>query len=775
MATPFSSAPQPMDPNAGGQQGPGQDGSMPGMPPMQPAMNLDPTHAQQPQMGGDYDGDNDPQQEQIENLMDSAREDANLAKKYKDKKDKDGNEILEVMASELVAAISDDIMSRSAWMDANDEWLKLALLLRENKSWPWPKAANIKYPLVATAAMQFSARAYPALVPNDGQIVKARLSAVDMQGDLEKAAIRVGKFMSYQVLCDIPNWEENMDKLLMTMAISGICFKKTYHDAIDGCHHSDIVYPENLIINYYAKSMEKAYRKTEVLHYTSNEVKEKVLADEHFLDIEYSEPTSDTTNLQKMALATDIRPGKVDKATPHTFWACHTYWDLDDDGYEEPYIVTIHKQTGKVVRIIARWDSDGVQKNEKDDIIRIKPVEYFTDFPFVPNPDGSIYACGFGMLLGPINEAINTNINQLVDSGTLANLSGGFVGKNLRIKMGQLQLRPGEWKVVNAPGEDLSKSFYPVPTKEPSEVLFNLLNMLITSGKELASIAEIFVGKMPGQNTPATTTQETIQQGMAVFTAIYKRVYRSLQKEFKKIFRLNRITPDIIQQEMKIAGEPVQQSDFSGTEHLIIPGADPSGDAATVRQQKLQTVGQMISLGTINPMTYTQMTLEAMELPNSQSLLMQPQPQQDPKAQALQQKAQIDQQKAQTDQQSKQQELQIKQQLAMLEMEKKRMELEFKQQELQMDMEGQRQQHHLDMVMGVSEQQHKAQMAEMDMQVSAKKAESDIATNNAMNQQSLQHSEQQHEQKMTQAKQEQKMKPKETNGGKQKRVRSVAK
>lgn len=727
----------------------------------------------EPQMGG-QPATPEPQNPEsfIKNIVDFALSETNLAKKLVDKEDKDGNNILEKMAQDLLQGYKADEQSRGPWLEKNKEWLNLALLIRENKTYPWPKAANVKYPLIATAAMQFSARAYPALVPQDGRIVKARVIRKDKQGLFQEKAIRVAIHMSYQIKYQIPNWEEEMDKLLMTMAVSGIVFKKTYHDALNKCHRSDLVWPENFCINYYAKSIETAYRKTEILTYYKNEIETKVRNDETFLDIEYGD--APTPKLEKEPIATDVIQPQNDPATPHRFLAIHTYWDLDEDGYEEPYIVTIHEPTEKVVRIIARWDSDGVKKNDKGEILSITPVEYFTDFPFIPNPDGSIYACGFGMLLGPLNEAINTVINQLLDAGTLNNMSGGFVGKNLRIKMGQTQIRPGEWKVVNATGDDMKNSFYPIPTKEPSNVLMSLLQMLIQSGNQLASIAEIMVGKMPGQNTPAGTTQEAVQQSMAVFTAIYKRVYRSLEKEFKKIFRLNRITPDIIQEESMYVEEDLQVSDYDDTSEFIIPGADPSGDSSAMKQQKLQGIGQLMQMQTLDPMAYTLRVLEAMEIPNYQELVAKPQPPQpDPKAQELQMKMQMmqqkgeqDQQKAQMDAMAKQQDIQLAKEKIEIEKQMAEMKLMFEQQKQALKLQGEQQKAEMNQV---------AQT--MQMHMDGIKSQNDARLQQVRGQQELRHSEQSHQvalkqsaqvgqQKVQQAKQQQKVKGK-PNGNKQ--------
>lgn len=598
-----------------------------GMPPQgqDPNMGMPvPPQGMQPQGEAPIGPEGPETEDLLDNIVDFALSEINLAKKLKNKKDKDtGNLLLNEIANKVLTGYEADEQSREAWVEKNQEWLRLSMLVRGSKSYPWPKASNVAYPLLATAAMQFSARAYPALVPSDGKVVKARVLPYDPDGMFGLKAEFIAKHMSYQVMEKVPNWDQDMDKLLMTIAISGICFKKTYHNSVLGVHHSHLVYPENFCINYWAKSIEKAYRKTEILRYTQNEYLEKVNNDEEFLEYDLPSPVTESKEEQKPATGVIAPP--VDESTPHCFLAQHTFYDLDGDGYEEPYIITIHRDTKQVVRIIARWDQDGVKKDDKGKIVRIVPVEYFTAFPFIPNPDGSIYALGFGLLLGPMNESVNSIINQLIDAGTLNNLQSGFIGKGLRIKAGVTTLQPGEWKVVNATSEDLARGIFPIPTKEPSAVLLNLLNMLITSGNQLASIAEIFVGKMPGQNTPATTTQETVKQGMAVFTAIYKRVYRSLSEEFKKIYRLNRIVPGIVEEDAKNLRMDLKAEDYDD-DSLIIPGGDPSGDSESTKMAKIQQVGGLLQLGTIDPMAYTKWSLKAMEVPNYEQLIPPPQP-----------------------------------------------------------------------------------------------------------------------------------------------------
>lgn len=680
-----------------------------------------------PQMGMGAEMEQQPTDPMMK-YVDWALSQANLAKHIRKKKN--GEDILAKMGDAVATGYEEDENSREDWLKNNKDWLKLALLVRENKTFPWPRASNIKFPLIATAAMQFSARAYPSLVPAAGSLVTTSLPQKHPNKALVQAARRVSNHMSFQLRHVMQGWEEDMDKLLMTAAICGVIFKKTYYDAVAKKNISALVYPENLAINYHAKSLDSAYRKTEILYYHPNDVRAKVLNDEEFLDVLGEEQPNVEAAPKKEFIVHKLNAPAQDSSTPHVFLSQHTYWDLDEDGLEEPYVITVHKDSKKVVRVVARFDQEGVTYNEKGDILNIKPVEYYTAFPFIPNPDGSIYALGFGSLLGPLNISINTLINQIVDSGTLNNLQSGFIGKGLRIKMGDTALRPGEWRVVNATGDDISKSIFPMPVKEPSGVLFNLMQLLIQSGNQLASIAEIFVGKMPGQNTPATTTQETVQQSMAVFTAIYKRIYRSLESEFKKLYRLNKLNPETIQQEKDLAGIDLQASDYDFPDWMIVPGADPSGDSFAARQQKMQFIGQLIPMGTINPQVFTQKSLEMLELADIDEWMQQPPPPPpDPKAQAMQMKAQMDQQKGQVEIQGRQAEQQAKAEENQMKKELMLLKIQMQEREAQRKGEEADRNAKFDQLMKMVELQHARQSTNIKLQAEAVSGRQKIAQN----------------------------------------------
>lgn len=567
-------------------------------------------------------------------------------------------EQLTKIGSDVVEGYKADEDSRKEWKTNLEEWTKTALQISDKKTFPWPNASNIKFPLLSTAAMQFAARAYPTLVPSDGKIVKCRIVGSDPTGEKTNRAIRISKHMSYQVLEEMEEWDEQMDRLLITLPIAGTVFKKTYYDPEKQRNVSCLVMPKDLCVNYYAKSLEDCERTTEIHEFNKRKIEEKVRKG-LYLDVKLGEPSADTDQ-PSTSNPSGTKPPQDDSTTPYVILEQHCFLDLDKDGYPEPYVVTVEKESQKVLRIAARFGTEGVEVDEEGKVVCIHPDEYYTKYSFFPNPDGGFYDIGFGRLLGPINASVNTIINQLTDAGTLSNMQSGFIGKGLRVKMGETKFSPGEWKAVNATGTDIKAQIFPLPVREPSEVLFKLLTLLSQSAKELASVAEIFVGKMPGQNTPATTTMASIEQGMKLFTAVYKRVYRSMAKEFRKIYKLNRTYLDP-QVELDILDEPLQASDYQGNENDIIPAADPSAASSQERVQKAQNLMQIIGLGTLNPMAITERMLEALEIPEPEKLMQQPQPQPDPKAEALKLKAQLDMQTAEHDMTIKEKEMQLKQ------------------------------------------------------------------------------------------------------------------
>ncbi len=542
------------------------------------------------------------------------------------------NELLQkyMTASNIVIYLEDDELSqiardvkreydidndsRAAWLEKMREALDLAMLVGEKKTFPHEYAANVKYPMIATASIQFASRCYPTIVKGT-DVVKGKVIGKPTSEKTERAK-RVSSFMSYQCLEEMEEWEDQLDTALTVLPILGCVFKKTYFDPVLGRNVSEYRSPENVVINYFAKSIETAPRISDTIELYPNEIRELQLSGV-FRDTDYGEATKtikenqDTTN---------------DPDRAHVFIEQHKWLDLDGDGLKEPYVVTVHYDSQIVARIVARFKGDGV-KEVNGRVVKIRPEQYFTQYSFMPSPDGSIYRMGFGSLMFAMNETVNTTINQLLDSGTMSNAQCGLIGRGLTIGKGRgggnQVFKPGEWKTVQHTGDDIRKSIFPLPTKDPSAVLFNLLGFMIEAGEKVSSVSEVLTGDQSIHNEPATTTLARIEQGLKVFSAIYKRVYRGMKSEFKKMFRLNYLylNPEVY---FTVLDEKdpkkVFRKDFDSTDIDIIPVSNPSEISDTQSMLKSEILMGFVGKG-LNDDIIIRRRLEALNIENIDEIM----------------------------------------------------------------------------------------------------------------------------------------------------------
>lgn len=474
-------------------------------------------------------------------------------------------ETLATIGKVVETGISRDDGSRSEWVTRYDAAIKNAMQEKETKNYPFSNASNVKYPLIASAAQQFHARAYGAIIKGK-DIVKGDVVGPDPENQIQKVADNVAEHMSNQLLEDMIGWVDGLDKTIGMLPIVGAVFKKTFYSNIKRMNVSEYITAKDVIIKYDAVSVEAAPRVTHPQTFTKNEVLSFIRSGQWREDAE-EVFTQDTE----------------DKDNEYDYYESHTWYDLDNDGYEEPYICTIEKGSGKVVRIVARYDMSGVETNQKGEIIRIKAIDHFTRYLFLTSPDGGVYGMGFGTLLGSINDTVDTLINQLIDGGTINNTGGGFISKKLKMgkrRQSAMAFAQNEWKVVDFGAQRIQDAILPLPTKEPSAALFSLLGMMMQAGKELSSVTEVMTGESRGANESPTTIMALIEQGTMVFTAIYKRIYKSLKEEFKKIYRLNRIHLALEEGNEKIA-EAYRSEKFN-----IIPIADPQDATNTQKIAK---------------------------------------------------------------------------------------------------------------------------------------------------------------------------------------------
>ena len=524
-----------------------------------------------------------------------------------------------------------DQRSRQDWLDRYEKNLKLATQAVDKKTYPWPGASNVKYPLLLNAGLQFHARAYPALIPAAG-IVTGKVVGKDETGDKRIRAERIAAHMSYQLIDQMEGWEEGMDRLLITLPFTGTEFKKTYFDSERGHNVSEHIYAKDLVVNYYAKTLNLAPRITEILSYSKNELIEKSRGG-LFLECkdESAYRRSDIpTKVQEESKGV-VQPTVIDSDTPHCVLEQHRYLDLDGDGYKEPYICTVLEGSGKVLRIVAAYYPEKVLRNEEEKVAYIERINYYTLFQFIPNPAGGIYGIGFGDLLGPLNHSVDTLINQLIDAGTAANLGGGFISRNLRIKGGTYRFRPNEWMNVNATGQDLRQGIFPLPIKEPSGTLLTLLQYLVNAGERVSSTTDLQVGENPGQNQKVGTTQIVQANGLKVFTAIYKRIRKALEDEFKKLFALNALylnpqeyftVVSPTSREMQMLD--VRLTDYQASDVNIVPSADPHLASQELKLARAQYLAGLMQLGGFNEYEIKRRLVEAGDIERPDEVLPPP-------------------------------------------------------------------------------------------------------------------------------------------------------
>jgi chaperonin GroES len=523
-----------------------------------------------------------------------------------------------------------DQESRSEWLVRYRKWLDMAMQVREVKNFPWPKASNVKFPLLTVASIQFQARAYPAIV-DGSNLVKGRVLGPDPDGAKRKRADRIGAHMTWQMLYRMPDWEEETDRLLLQLPITGCVFRKAYYDSIVNTNCAEMVSGEDFIINYWATSLERAPRYTHRLRFYPHEVREKIAAG----------------LWREVPMQAEVEDSNDDDAKIE-FYEQHRYIDLDGDGYPEPFIVTATKD-GAVARIVPCFGADDVrvlsggkvikatelqgQKPEK--IVQIERRQYFTKYSFIPAPDGSFYDIGFGWLLEDISEPVNTAINQMLDAATLQNAGGGFLGSGINIRGGAMPFAIGQWRRVevvnNAPLRD---NIFHLDHPGPSPVLFQLLGMLIEAAKDITSVQDVMTGEGT-TNQPATTTLALIEQGHKVMTGIFKRIHRAFGKELRVLFALNRDYLDeeeYFQLNDDAQSQRIEREDYNDKDLDVVPVSDPG--LVTDMQKMARSEAEWQSFNgdpLVNQVELRRRRMEVLGTTDPDTMLKVPAPAPDPK------------------------------------------------------------------------------------------------------------------------------------------------
>jgi chaperonin GroES len=492
----------------------------------------------------------------------------------------------------VIEGYKKDRASRFKWERRMNAAMDLAMQVQVAKTFPWPGCSNVIFPLVTIAALQFSARSYSNMIQGTN-VVRYRVIGKDDEKAHERS-LRIGKHMSWQVLEQDQAWEEEHDRLLINLAIVGTSYIKSFYDPGLGYPVDELVTARDLVMDYWSKSIERSARVTQHVPLYANEIYERCMR-KTFRDVRNDEwfgkaPPSD---YDALVIQSDKREGtspvQPDEDSAYRTLEQHRWFDFDKDGYSEPYICTVEAATGKVLRIIARFEEDSVERNLAQKIIRINPETFYTKYSLIPNPEGACLDLGFGVFLGPINESVNSGINQILDSGTLQNSLGGLLGRGAKMRGGVYTMAPWEFKRVDMSGDDIRKNVYMFPERQPSDVMFKLLGLLVEYANRIAGTVDATVGENPGQNTPASTYQGMTEQGLQIYGMTFKRYWRSQKEEFKKRYALNKKYAETSKR-FGSGEDFIRREDYVGNPDQVAPVANPRVTSTIMRTMQAGAV-----------------------------------------------------------------------------------------------------------------------------------------------------------------------------------------
>ncbi len=508
----------------------------------------------------------------------------NLASKMK-KEDR------EKIGREVCENYDTDKKGRSSWEDKRNRWYKLWLMERDPKTEPFPGCSNICTPLLAVACNQFHGRSYQAFF-SPPKIVKSLPVAPN---DVERA-LRVEDLMNWQTMYEMEEFEEEQDKLLLSVPINGHAFKKTYYDSVKERPVSEFVSAMDIYLPYRTKNLESARRITHALfrHYDEWAVRNQKKG--FYVDFDKVNPEAGVKPSEEIDATKDKTETESSQSSedPKLFLESHCYLKLKDDDFPKPYIATVDYDSQTLLRLTSREMKVG------GDIV---VANYFTDYGFIPNPEG-YYHLGFGHFLEVLNEMANTAFNQIFDAGRLSNQPFGFYGRRLGIKKRELKLWPGKMEEV----EDASQVFFP-NMQRVDQVLFQVLGMIQQHAEQFTSTSDYLLGReAKGVKTPtATGTLAIIEQGLIQYTVLTKRLFRSFKKELQKVYEVDQLyLPENKQYRVfggdgELAFPKVKRADFNGKLD-IIPVGDPSYASKLARKQEAAEVFQMMLA---NPLVVT--------------------------------------------------------------------------------------------------------------------------------------------------------------------------
>jgi hypothetical protein len=529
------------------------------------------------------------------------------------------SDVLNTLSSELTALYSEDKESRQDWYESFRKGLDLLGIKQEERTQPFQGSSGVNHPLLAEAVTQFQAQAYKELLPPGGPVQVQVVG--EHNPEIVSQSTRVKEFMNYQISHVMEEYDPEMDSMLFYLPLSGSAFKKIYFDMMLDRAVSEFVKAEDLVVSYSTTDLSTSPRVTQVMTMTKNDLL-KMQLNGTYSEVALMDPGLIETNevQEKMEELEGINPSYAENNELYTILEMHVdlrLTEIEDHGFACPYIVTICEDMNQILAIRRNWE-------EGDQLY--KKVDYFVQYKFLPGL--GFYGFGLIHMIGGLTKSVTSILRQLIDAGTLANLPAGFKARGMRIQGEDEPLQPGEFRDVDVAGATIKDSLLPLPYKEPSAVLSQLLGLLVDSGRRFASIADMQVGDIGSQQLPVGTTIAMLERGTKVMSAIHKRLHFAQKKEFKLLAKtyakfLPAQYPYVTQGGQQI----VMAQDFDERVD-VLPVSDPNifsmSQRVMIAQQQLQMAQAAPDIHNLRE-AYRRM-YEALEIKNPETLFK-PEPQ----------------------------------------------------------------------------------------------------------------------------------------------------
>ena len=504
--------------------------------------------------------------------------DANLAEYMDDRE-------LQSIAGDLLQDFETDQSARKEWVDTYVDGLKLLGLKYEDRTEPWPGACGVFYPLLSEAAVRFQAESIMETFPASGPVKTQIIGSLTKEK--EDAAERVKDDMNYRLTEEMPEYRPEHEKMLWSLALAGSAFKKVYYDPSQGRPVAIFIPAEDIVVPFGATDLRHAERITHIMRKTENEVR-KLQHAGLWRDIDLGEPTTALDDIEKRKAEEQGMSATMDDR----YRILEMCVDLDLPGFEDsdkngptgialPYVVTIDKGTSKILAIRRNWYAD--------DPLKLKRMHY-THYIYIPG--FGFYGFGLIHLVGAFAKSGTSLIRQLVDAGTLSNLPGGLKSRGLRVKGDDTPISPGEFRDVDVPSGSIRDNILPLPYKEPSQVLYQLLQTIVAEGRRFAATADMQISDLSA-NTPVGTTLAVLERTLKVMSAVQARLHYSMRQEFKLLAAIIRdYTPTEYSYDVDApGGRLVKQADYDMVD--VIPVSDPNATTLAQRVTQYQAVLQL--------------------------------------------------------------------------------------------------------------------------------------------------------------------------------------